>query len=513
MKASDDLFQLIKSMSKSEKGYFKKFAAKHSAGKKNIYIRLFDAIEKLDKYEETIIKEKFKGEKFSETLYSVKNYLFRLILKALSSYHSEKFAVSRLNMMMTELNVLFEKGLYKQFRTLLSKAISAAKENDKPFYLALLYNKALTSVATDYYSEDDVLDYEMLKKETLDNLKVLNINEQYHILYNDMFMFTKKTGSIRDEKDLGRLNEIIKNPLLQNESNAVSFDAKFKYYTILGHYYRITGDNESWIKYRHRLVKLMESGKKYIKENPRSYIMALNNYLNACILTKNFGDFDKTLDRLKKFSKQFEGKKEFLEMQSRVFLLVSDLELNYCIKTNRFENLIKLINDAESGFVKFGIKIAESRKISLYNRIAYAAFLTGDYDKSIYYLNRIINLNNPAIEPEQHIFARIRSLIVHYEAGNFDLLEYSIKSTKRFLEKNKRIFRFEKLIMKFISEAVNYPEESDRKELYKKLKNDITGLMNDRFEKNVLEQFDFLSWTESKIKKITMPEMLKLKAA
>lgn len=95
----------------------------------------------------------------------------------------------------------------------------------------------------------------------------------------------------------------------------------------------------------------------------------------------------------------------------------------------------------------------------------------------------------------------------------FDLLEYSIKSTKRFLEKNKRIFRFEKLIMKFISEAVNYPEESDRKELYKKLKNDITGLMNDRFEKNVLEQFDFLSWTESKIKKITMPEMLKLKAA
>lgn len=205
--------------------------------------------------------------------------------------------------MMTELNVLFEKGLYKQFRTLLNKAISAAKENDKPFYLALLYNKALTSVATDYYSEDDVLDYEMLKKETLENLKVLNINEQYHILYNDMFMFTKKTGSIRDEKDLGRLNEIIKNPLLQNESNAVSFDAKFKYYTILGHYYRITGDNESWIKYRHRLVKLMESGKKYIKENPRSYIMALNNYLNACILTKNFGDFDKTLDRLKKIFK------------------------------------------------------------------------------------------------------------------------------------------------------------------------------------------------------------------
>lgn len=513
MKASDDLFQLIKSMSKSEKGYFKKFAAKHSAGKKNIYLQLFDAIDRLDLYDETIIREKFKGEKFSETLYSVKNYLFRLILKALSSYHSEKFAVSRLNMMMTELNVLFEKGLYKQFRTLLHKAISIAKDNEKPFYLALLYNKALTSVATDYYSEDDILDYERLKKDTLENLNTLNINEQYHLLYNDMFMFTKKTGTIRDEKDLGRLNEIVKNPLLQNESNAVSFDAKFKYYTILGHYYRITGDNASWIKFRYELVKLMESGKKYIKENPRSYVMALNNYLNACIYTKRFNDFNQTLDKLKKFTKQYQDKKEFFELQTRVFLLISDLELNYSIKTNRFENLEKIIAGIETGFMKYGIKIAESRKISLYNRIAYAAFLTGNYDKSIYYLNRIINLNNPAIEAEQHIFARIRSLIVHYEAGNFDLLEYSIKSTKRFLEKHKRIFKFEKLILKFINEAMSYSDESERAELYKKLKYDIAGLMNNRFEKTVLEQFDFLSWAESKIKRIPMPELLKAKAA
>lgn len=513
MKVSDNLFQLIKSMSKSEKGYFKKFAAKHSAIKKNIYIRLFDAIDKLEIYDENLIKQKFKGEKFTYSLYSVKNYLFRLILRALSSYHSEKFAVSRLNTIMTELNVLFEKGLYKQFRTLLNKAISIAKENDKPIYLALLYNKALTSVATDYYSEDDILDYELLKKKTIENLNVLNVNEQYHLLYNDMFMFTKITGTIRNEKDLSRLNELIKNPLLQDKSNAVSFDAKFKYYTILGHYYRITGDNDNWIKYRYELVKLMESGKQYIKENPRNYIMALNNYLHACILNKYFKDFDQTLERLKNFTKKYEDKKEYLDLQTRAFLLISDLELNYQIKNSRFEKLDKIVSVIETGFTKFGKKIAESRKISLYNRIAYAAFITGNYDKSIFYLNRIINLKNPAIEPEQHIFARIRSLIVHFEAGNFDLLEYSIKSTKRFLEKQKRIFGFEKLILKFINESMNYSDDSERKELYKKLKYDITGLLNYRFEKNVLEQFDFITWAESKIKNISMQEMLKVKAA
>ena len=93
-------FQLISSMSKSEKGYFKKFASKHTIGGRNIYVKLFDEIENLRIYDEADLKNKFKGEKFANKIYSTKNYLFNLILKALSSYHSEKFAVSRLNNML-----------------------------------------------------------------------------------------------------------------------------------------------------------------------------------------------------------------------------------------------------------------------------------------------------------------------------------------------------------------------------------------------------------------------------
>lgn len=236
MKVSDDLFQLIKSMSKSEKGYFKKFASKHTIGEKNIYVKLFDAMDRLDEYNEQEIKKKFAGEKFADKLYSTKNYLFNLILKALSSYHAEKFAVLKLNMMMIELNVLFEKGLYKQFKTLLNKAIAMASENDKPIYLALLYNKALTSLATDYYTNNEELDYEKLKSDSMNNLRNLTLNEEYHILYNDMFMFTKETGNIRNEKDLEKLNSIFNNPLLQNPALATTFDSKFKCFTVLGHY-------------------------------------------------------------------------------------------------------------------------------------------------------------------------------------------------------------------------------------------------------------------------------------
>ncbi len=512
MKVSDDLFQLIKSMSKSEKGYFKKFASKHTIGEKNTYVKLFDAIDMLPVYDEQQIKKKFTGEKFAEKLYSTKNYLFNLILKALSSYHAEKFAVSKLNMMMIELNVLFEKGLYKQFKTLLNKAIAMAKENDKPFYLALLYNKALTCLATDYYANNEEMDYESLKKNTLDNLQNLSLNEQYHIIYNDMFMFTKDTGNIRDEKDLEKLNSIFNNPIMQDISFAKTFDSKFKFYTVLGHYYRIVDDRPNWLKYRKELVLLMESDKKYIRENPRSYVLALNNYLHACVLTDKNSEFEIYMKRLKQFSKQFENKKEYLEIQSRIFLLTSDLELNYSIRSLNTDNLKNITGLIESGFKHYRNSINENRKLSIYNRMAYAFFLIKDFDKSIEYLNRILNASNPKIDPEQHVFARIRSLIVHFEAGNFDLLEYTVKSTRRFLERSNRIYKFEKLILDFITKAMNYSEDEQRLGLYEDLKYSIEKISNDKFEKNILEQFDFVSWIESKLMHTGMLNVLKKKA-
>src|SRR5947199_117055 len=86
MKASDQLFLLIKSMNKSEKGYFKKFSSKHIIGGQNNYIRLFDAIDSQKEYDEAAIKKKFEGKTFIKYLPSEKNYLYNLILDMLHVY-------------------------------------------------------------------------------------------------------------------------------------------------------------------------------------------------------------------------------------------------------------------------------------------------------------------------------------------------------------------------------------------------------------------------------------------
>ncbi len=94
MKPSNELFDLIKSLTKSEKRFFKLQSALQS-GDKN-YVRLFDLIDKMSEYDEENVKKTFKGEKFIKHLPSEKNHLYKLILKALRSYYGETSVSSRL---------------------------------------------------------------------------------------------------------------------------------------------------------------------------------------------------------------------------------------------------------------------------------------------------------------------------------------------------------------------------------------------------------------------------------
>ena len=87
MKASLHLFDLIKSLTPSEKRHFKLFTARHVIGEKNNYSKLFDAVEKLDQYDEDKLKKTLKDESLVRNLAYEKNYLYSMISDSLHVYH------------------------------------------------------------------------------------------------------------------------------------------------------------------------------------------------------------------------------------------------------------------------------------------------------------------------------------------------------------------------------------------------------------------------------------------
>src|SRR5215207_9441723 len=86
MAKKGNLFLLIKSLSKSEKRYFKLFVAN---GKSDAnYLQLFEAMDRQEQFDEEAIRKKFKGKAFASQLHVAKIYLSELILKSLRNYHA-----------------------------------------------------------------------------------------------------------------------------------------------------------------------------------------------------------------------------------------------------------------------------------------------------------------------------------------------------------------------------------------------------------------------------------------
>ncbi|MFM7726445.1 MAG: hypothetical protein ACKO7B_07070, partial [Flavobacteriales bacterium] len=133
MKPSSELFELIKTLTKSEKRFFKLQSSLQS-GDKN-YVRLFDVIDGMDAYDEDVVKKTFKGEKFINHLPSEKNHLYKLILKSLRGYYSETSVASGLKQDIKNIEILYNKGLFGECIKFIERAKKIATRYEKFYYL------------------------------------------------------------------------------------------------------------------------------------------------------------------------------------------------------------------------------------------------------------------------------------------------------------------------------------------------------------------------------------------
>jgi hypothetical protein len=123
MTPQTDLFDLIKSLSASEKKYFKLYAATIGGKEATSYMKLFHLLDKMDVYDEMQVKKKFKNERFIKQLSVLKNYLLNLIIKSLLNSKESVYASSHLQLQVATVQLLYEKGLH----TLCLKTIKRLK--------------------------------------------------------------------------------------------------------------------------------------------------------------------------------------------------------------------------------------------------------------------------------------------------------------------------------------------------------------------------------------------------
>lgn len=492
-------------MTKSEKRYFKLHAGVHTIGEKNVYMKLFDTIDEMKVYDEEIISKKFKGEKFTKNLFSAKKYLFELVLKILYSYKREGNIDLKLHSMLADLDIIQEKGLYKLYKSRLQQIEKLAVENEKYYALASILEKKAVYVLTEFYEGKVNENMDLLRIEMSEVLDKIKYTYEYKMLYDKLFFLLKHADTKITGGNIKVLEEYISDPLFKDESKTVTPTAKYFYYTILAHYYYWLNDSESSYKYRKALVEFMESYPRYKELYPKSYISALANLGAVCERVKRYEEMITYAAKVKSFmNEKYGNHKDNKDSWAKIINTLCDIELNYYISTCRFddfEEVARIIDDLE----KYTDIYNEPRKIGVYNSVSFFYFICKDYTTALSYINKTLNYKNIRPEERGYAIARLVSLIIHYEMGNYDLLEYTIKSTRNYLVKTESFYTFEKLLIDFFTDAIN---TNDDKQLKRRLVQLNENLKKIERIGSLLDAFDILSWVESKIIKKDLKNIL-----
>ena len=133
-RSTDTVFQLVKSLEKSEKRNFKLYVKRNSADSNLKVIQLFDAMDRMEAYDEAILLK--KNQRITkQQLSNLKAHLYKSILSSLRLIKQEDNITIQLHEQMDFARILYNKGLYLQTLKVLEKMKELAKQFEQITYL------------------------------------------------------------------------------------------------------------------------------------------------------------------------------------------------------------------------------------------------------------------------------------------------------------------------------------------------------------------------------------------
>ena len=494
----DQLFALVKSLTHSEKIFFIKSLPESAKNEQPDYLILFYVLDKIEEeeYDEDLLKEKLKDRAFLKHLSVVKNYLFNTILKCLKSYHDENSVKNELFDLLQYADILAKKALYKESYRSLQKAEKIAEKYEFFTFSLEIYDRLLR-LNYDLLSDKEVNNYslEIYQKQKVVLSKIAEVAELKHLrnIRNDI-SFSTKSEVIKQQNQL----QLLENPLLKEGYKFKSYNAGIYHYHLRGrillHCPEIERKQEAY-RIIQQSVTFLESDPELLKVHPINYANALNNLVyiyHQVHVTAD--DYESSLKIITKIA-EIKTESQYLKYRIREKVMVN--MLGYYLFSKKYAEGVDYIQQIEKELTENEPMYNGPMYIAAIDSFAMIYFLSGEYSKSLKWVNAILSYKNN-MRPDIECFTKVLNLLIHYELGNFDHLEYILKPTEKFLIKNHSYETYHKTIVLFIKGVIT---ETSKTALYKKFKTlaeALAILEKKDSDKMLLLLFNLREWADKK---------------
>jgi hypothetical protein len=500
---NDILFQLIRSLEKSEKRHFKLYIRRSSARDDLKIIRVFDTMDKMQEYDEKLLLKKMQGVTKPQ-LANLKTHLYKQLLSALRLLKITVSIDLQLSEHLDHARLLYQKGLKLQALKLLEKAKELARENHKYNYLAQVISLE-KKIETLHITRSGLERTETLSTQATDISghidRVVKLSNLALLLYG----WYVKNGHARNALDEDGIRKFFSDQLPPKTESITDFYELLYLYQSFCWYAFIRQDFLQYYRYSQKWIDLYRKEPLMIKTETGHYVKGMHNLLNAHFVLRNFKKFPDLLKEFEDFDRNIVPQ---LQQNFRIHtsVYINSAKLNWHLMTGSFKEGLHLIPGIERRLEEDAMYLDVHRILVFNYKMAMLHFGAGQYAKTIDYLQKIIN--GPAgLRKDLQCYSRLLHLIAHYELGNDSIIESLIKSVYRFMSKMENLTVIEEEMFRFLRRSFGIHPALMKPEL-ERFYNAIKHLEKNRFETRALNYLDIISWLESKIQNKTMGELI-----
>lgn len=499
--------RLIGSMKKSEKRLFKLLAARQGQ-ETPLFIQLFDCIEKYGNPDDEDILSRVPGIS-KQQLPNQKIFLYNYILKSLNFSSASDSRVAEIGSLIASCRILYDKCLYADCLRMVDKTRRLASEYG--LSLQMLEVLEIEKLAIRHsISLDHLKRTEQNVERTVHALQEGGMSSRFHDFAVSLNVNYIRHGFPRNVREMNEVKKYFNEFLPVHDPRKLDVTSAMYSGYAMTSYYLYIQDYRNSFRHATKWINIFETHAHLQWEFTEMYIRALNSLLvvlNKLNDRKRFVEVHKTLIGLKRRT----DIRLTENLKLNLFKAIYIHEINYHYMIGEFRIGTRIVSRLEKELDRFIPYLDHHSLLLFYYKIAGLYLGAGNYRKALVWLGRITLGKDMNIRADLQTFARILSLICHYELEDQRLVESNLRSLYRYLLKTDDFSAYNKLILSFIRKLVmTVPGEKMTKQ-FSSLRSNLLPLTKQRYERRAFYYFDVISWLESKIENRTVEEIIKRK--
>lgn len=463
MKKSELLYELIKSLDKSEKRSFQIYLTKYYKAS-NAQV-LFEAIGKLKDQEGKKKDDQLKALGIKNLAYE-KHRLKTLLIEFLGDFYKKNSTYTQIHALLIQIAILMDKGQYNIVEELIDEGIGLAQKMEAANFLhefkvqkIRLAKKLFNLSSQELYG---------LLEETTNHIQDVAKEFEYQKMQEKMYFWYLFSYTANPQEAVVETQKIIESELFEDESKAISLnEKKYLLRTQILHY-RATGQLQKMIDAHRDLNTLYEKNKAYTQLYLSEYISNFFNTVGSYCLLEQYKEAKKILKKGEKIPEQF---KDYFDNRITEtyysFSLISNLSLLLC--EDKFKAAQAYLTEHENNFEYYFSK-SPTFKSDYFSFAAVISFRLNDYKKVKMLCKRYekeMGADKKLIS--SYWLIKIITVLSCYELEEKDKITSQINTYYYLQRKNKVSGEYYKVVMKLFRKLQQWPKPSELKLFCQKL--------------------------------------------